>query len=217
MLFMLKYFTLWVIIKIIQNTILQFYSRGPNFGKCLLLIAHPDDESLFFAPFLYHNDPYIYCLSDGNFAGKGHLRRIEMDDLCEHLSMDFTIGDYKDNTRWSTDRILIDLVKMAVSKNIRTIVTFDKSGVTGHHNHISCSKAGRLLQSLSKKGLFKVHQLKSVGFFEQFLMFLSRPTFAVPFYSPFSIRLFLFHRSQVIWFRYIVILFSTYMHYNVFV
>ncbi|XP_077301387.1 uncharacterized protein LOC143921952 [Arctopsyche grandis] len=53
-------------------------AKNNKIGNSLLLIAHPDDESMFFSPFLYSNKPFILCLSDGGFEGKGEIRRKEL-------------------------------------------------------------------------------------------------------------------------------------------
>ncbi|KAI5290304.1 N-acetylglucosaminyl-phosphatidylinositol de-N-acetylase [Ascosphaera aggregata] len=57
----------------------------PTNSRVALLIAHPDDEAMFFSPTLLDltspdrgNIVSILCLSDGNAAGLGHVRQNEL-------------------------------------------------------------------------------------------------------------------------------------------
>lgn len=50
----------------------------------LLVTAHPDDECMFFTPSVRHfkgrgDRLDLLCLSTGNFDGKGHVRRGELE------------------------------------------------------------------------------------------------------------------------------------------
>jgi N-acetylglucosaminylphosphatidylinositol deacetylase len=52
-------------------------------GKVLLVIAHPDDEVMFFTPVLLTfaasaHQISILCLSNGNFEGLGNIRSNEL-------------------------------------------------------------------------------------------------------------------------------------------
>lgn len=63
----------------IQTTQRGFYQAE----KCLLVIAHPDDEVMFFTPLLEaleHNGStiHILCLSTGNYEGIGEKRVEEL-------------------------------------------------------------------------------------------------------------------------------------------
>jgi N-acetylglucosaminylphosphatidylinositol deacetylase len=54
----------------------------------LLVIAHPDDEVMFFSPLLnFTNSIHILCLSDGNDEGLGTLRREELFKCGEFFSV----------------------------------------------------------------------------------------------------------------------------------
>lgn len=62
--------------------------------RVLLLIGHPDDEAMFFAPALIallspenHNHIQIVCLSTGNAIGEGEIRRGELLHSARRLGM----------------------------------------------------------------------------------------------------------------------------------
>src|SRR6202012_4244568 len=96
-------------------------------GNYLLVIAHPDDECLFFAPILLslHSNTYVLCLSNGNNHRSDELRR-----SCNKLRVkEYKIIDdricLKDDqsVSWSSDAIL-GHVKNAIRQwNISTIIS----------------------------------------------------------------------------------------------
>jgi hypothetical protein len=76
-------------------------STDVHSSRILLLTAHPDDESLFFAPTILalvnqDTELHLMCLSDGDADGIGHLRSKEIEDSWDVLGVD------------SRRRILID-------------------------------------------------------------------------------------------------------------
>ncbi|KAH6642278.1 phosphatidylinositol glycan class L [Boeremia exigua] len=133
--------------------------------RILLLIAHPDDEAMFFAPVLLSltrpelgNHVKILCLSSGDADGLGETRKKELiksglqlgigskDDI--HVVEDKNFPDSMTVT-WHP-RLISNLLtstfapkmssisaKDAPQANIDVIVTFDAHGISGHPNHIS--------------------------------------------------------------------------------
>lgn len=133
--------------------------------RILLLIAHPDDEAMFFAPTLtwltrpeLGNTVMLLCLSSGDADGLGHVRKAELVDSAlmlgvrerEHVVVldDAQLRDGMDQA-WDARYIAAILTKFfapGVAKqspksspqtNVDVIVTFDQGGVSGHPNHVA--------------------------------------------------------------------------------
>ncbi|KAI7616008.1 chitin synthase export chaperone [Hortaea werneckii] len=133
--------------------------------RIVFLIAHPDDEAMFFAPVLQWlskpelgNQVLILCLSSGDADGLGHLRKDELAKSAvllgvrtsEHVVVveDEKLPDSME-TKWDPKLIASILTRYFAPKmmstpsttaplaNIDAIVTFDTGGVSGHPNHIS--------------------------------------------------------------------------------
>jgi N-acetylglucosaminylphosphatidylinositol deacetylase len=211
----LQIFTLFLVLRNIGRI------KVPNkpISNFLLLIAHPDDESMFFSPFLFHNKPtMILCLSNGDFDSKDNKREIEMKNLCNKREWNYSILDFKDGDSWKINRIVTSLIKACSENNIKSIVTFDQYGVSGHKNHISCYEAINKLNYLLKKhrlgSYMNFYCLKSTNIFEKYIISFRKINYKIPFTSYFGIENMLYHTSQLKWFRYLYIMFSNYMNYN---
>ena len=143
-------------------------SSHPQFTnkRICLLIAHPDDEAMFFSPTLlaltnpdFGNHLKILCLSNGNADGLGQVREKELITSAEMLALrsrdDVLVLDSPDfvdgmDTRWSPEKIA-EVLRQAFSPQdqakshgkdaptatIDVLVTFDRYGVSSHPNHIA--------------------------------------------------------------------------------
>ncbi|KAL8966771.1 MAG: hypothetical protein Q9183_003217 [Haloplaca sp. 2 TL-2023] len=155
--------TIWLFTaNLSRNTNPQFTRKS-----ICLLIAHPDDEAMFFSPTLLAltaphlgNHLKILCLSNGNADGLGQVRERELMASAETLGLrsrndvlvlnspDFVDGM---NTRWDVEKVA-DILRQAFSQQeqrsgsaskdaptstINVLLTFDRFGVSGHPNHIS--------------------------------------------------------------------------------
>jgi N-acetylglucosaminylphosphatidylinositol deacetylase len=130
--------------------------------RIILLIAHPDDEAMFFSPTLLAlTDPAlgnhlkILCLSTGNADGLGKTRKKELIESAMKLGVRrkedvFVLEDgrFKDgmDQDWNTTEIAQVLAEAFVptapethqdkpSATIDVLITFDAGGVSNHPNH----------------------------------------------------------------------------------
>ncbi|KAF2432408.1 phosphatidylinositol glycan class L [Tothia fuscella] len=133
--------------------------------RILMLIAHPDDEVMFFGPTLLAltrpeagNHVKILCLSSGNADGLGEVRKRELvksvlilgirssDDVLVLDDENFQDSQNKWDSKKMADLLLTGYApkmpklspKSAPETNIDAIVTFDAGGVSSHPNHYSC-------------------------------------------------------------------------------
>ncbi|CAA9959512.1 Phosphatidylinositol glycan class L [Pyrenophora teres f. maculata] len=136
-----------------------------NNKRILLLIAHPDDEAMFFAPTLLAltraergNDVKILCLSSGDADGLGEVRKKELVKSGLQLGIgskeDILVVEDKNfpdsmTVTWHP-RLISNLLTTAFAPNMESIsseeapqatidaiITFDAHGVSGHPNHKS--------------------------------------------------------------------------------
>lgn len=126
-------------------------------SKIYFITAHPDDESMFFNPTLielakpeYQNSIELYCFSNGDYDGIGHVREKELSRVAAMFGIDKVhIGNYKDGEDWDSSS-MVNTLRREVrpfslfnpSKKVH-LITFDNYGVSGHKNHISVNEAVR--------------------------------------------------------------------------
>jgi N-acetylglucosaminylphosphatidylinositol deacetylase len=71
-----------------ENEIENFLNKRKNIA---LIIAHPDDESMFFTPFITsvssHSNIHLLCLSSGDFDGIGETRKKELEKSTKFLNI----------------------------------------------------------------------------------------------------------------------------------
>lgn len=128
-----------------------------------LLIAHPDDEVMFFAPTLLNLNDYfsslsksikfnIICFSNGNFDGLGDARAHELQNSINLLlnnngSSNYTkiyLFNHSDgmHENWDIVKMEAQLANILTDIDNSIILTFDHNGVSKHPNHIACYKTG---------------------------------------------------------------------------
>ncbi|KAL8893424.1 MAG: hypothetical protein Q9192_005282 [Flavoplaca navasiana] len=195
----------------------------PNFTNksIVLLIAHPDDEAMFFSPTLLAltapgsgNHVKILCLSNGNADELGKTREKELvasgqilglrgrDDILVLDSPDFVDGM---NTVWEVEKVG-EVLSQAFSPQpqkgreqkrtdgpkatIDVLITFDRSGVSSHPNHIALYYGAKHWLNELMKGKqgwrcpVELHTLTSISITRKYVSFLDAPmTMALGFLS----------------------------------
>jgi N-acetylglucosaminylphosphatidylinositol deacetylase len=130
----------------------------------VLVIAHPDDESMFFLPTLTSLNQagetvWLVCLTTGNYNGLGDVRKAELSRVCRllHISrlIQLQVETLRDHPTqaWDLDAVAGE-IERALLWTLRThnqqqqqqqqhpaaiqkmiLITFDFHGVSGHINH----------------------------------------------------------------------------------
>ncbi|CUG93790.1 N-acetylglucosaminylphosphatidylinositoldeacetylase, putative [Bodo saltans] len=207
-------------------------------GDVLLVFAHPDDEAMFFAPLLntlrrLNIRFHFLCLSSGNAAGLGRIREKELDASGKFYGAasvrvidDQAMQDGM-NVDWDP-AVVARYVRQAldICGTIRTVITFDERGVSGHPNHIAVFNGVRHLKATSPPGILYLG-LKSGSFISKYSGLLSLLPFVVGWRTPSkepknftciispedalsSFKGMQRHASQFVWFRYLFVWFSSF-------
>jgi len=188
-LFIMIYFicipiVLYIILLVLSNN-QAFISREfqQNQYRLLLIVAHPDDECLFFSPTLrvlqkqYHFNLSLLVFSRGNHVGLGDIRSRELYGSCRILNIpkerciSLDLPNIQDNPKiWWPEKQLIPIINEYINKwSIEVLVSFDKQGVSGHINHKSVASAVRLLSQNKNNTMIKMsYELKSVSILRKY-------------------------------------------------
>lgn len=132
-------------------------------AKMFLVIAHPDDEAMFFVPIvaaIFRNTTcrrniHVVCLSSGDFEGLGQQRKEELFLSCRHLGIATENVCVIDDVRlrdgmkeeWDSAVIANHVQSYVQSKRpaCAIFLTFDNYGISGHPNHIAVNSGIKLL------------------------------------------------------------------------
>ena len=176
--------TIYILLLILSNTQafipIEFQQ---NRYHLLLIVAHPDDECLFFSPTLrvlqtqYHFQLSLVVFSRGNHVGLGEIRAMELLGSCRALHIpperciSLDLPHIQDNPKvWWSEQKLIPIIEEYVNKwSIDVLVSFDDQGVSGHINHRAVSSAVRWLTHNQTRTKVKMsYQLKSVSLLRKY-------------------------------------------------
>jgi N-acetylglucosaminylphosphatidylinositol deacetylase len=154
-----------------------------NRYNLMLVVAHPDDECLFFSPTLrilqrqYHQNLSLVVFSRGNHAGLGEIRAMELHGSCRALNiprdrcLSLDLSNIKDNPKvWWSEQELIPIIEEYVNKwSIDVLISFDHRGISGHLNHRAIGSAVRLLTENRTNTIIKMsYELKSVSLLRKY-------------------------------------------------
>ncbi|KAI5159804.1 N-acetylglucosaminylphosphatidylinositol deacetylase [Nematocida ausubeli] len=227
---MIQVFLSILLVRIITVHILHamnFYKLDRSL-RYLLVIAHSDDESMFFGPFLTKilankgNISIAVCTS-GDKGGDKEVRSKEMERLCASHKVPLFMLEYPDSELAVTSKLLSSLEEIYRKTQSTALVTFDASGVSRHCDHITCCEIG---DALAKKvNTEHLYNLVSLSRIEKYIF---------PFLAVFRLgccpntnilitssitesiknrKRMGYHTSQLLWYRYLYIIFSCYMEF----
>ncbi|KAI5654297.1 hypothetical protein M9H77_31484 [Catharanthus roseus] len=143
----------------------SFLDGGSTSGKknVLLVIAHPDDETMFFSPTINYltarrHNVHILCLSTGNADGMGNIRKEELYlasailkvplqqvKVVNHPNVQDGFGKV-----WNSNLLAGIIDDEICSSAIDLVITFDHFGVSGHCNHCDVHRGVRKLLETTK-------------------------------------------------------------------
>jgi N-acetylglucosaminylphosphatidylinositol deacetylase len=123
----------------------------------LLVVAHPDDETMFFAPSILALSRmlqvHLLCLSTGDFDGLGATRAAELPHACEILGLPkervavLDVAQLRDGpaNEWASDAVARHVRAYLQQHSIQRVLTFDAHGISGHPNHTAIHRGVQLL------------------------------------------------------------------------
>jgi len=180
----------WLTPKNLRLSSLALLRASPIRDKIItLLIAHPDDEAMFFSPTLLSltspplkNVVRVLCLSSGDADGLGAIRKGELVASCRQLGLrrdsDVTVLEHASlpdsmTTTWPAGLIAELLGTHAGDADV--ILTFDGKGVSSHPNHISLLHGVREYIKGKEGGRPRLYTLTSVGLARKYISVLDAP------------------------------------------
>lgn len=218
--------------------------RAPLRGEwVLLVIAHPDDESMFFGPLLgalraTGADTHVLCLSTGDADGLGATRVRELRRCCRECwgipESRVSVLDepgLRDGfgERWApelvaerTEAAVRGLLRARGDAALGSVVSFDEHGVSGHPNHSATHRGVRSLALSRRLGQVAFFQLDSVPMLRKYLgpldlplaLATGSPVLVASTALPASFCAMAAHASQFVWYRRLFIVFSRYTFVN---
>ncbi|KAF7457832.1 N-acetylglucosaminyl-phosphatidylinositol de-N-acetylase [Cryptosporidium felis] len=137
-------------------------------GTICLVIAHPDDETLFFTPTLrrvcgVNSQLCVFCLTNGRlhakpqYLGKGgwstgvaegglwqKFSKRSGTESVNNVKILFNdqIQD-QPSYRWPSTEVIREIETFVEENKVQAIITFDEFGISGHTNHISINESIR--------------------------------------------------------------------------
>jgi len=229
------FFILALFITAIIITSSLFIANRPHSlpkGRTALIIAHPDDEVMFFYPTLLHmpkNSVRLLCVTTGNADKLGAKRSQELHASCDAMPSIF-LCDVRDafpdgmDQHWDISECSRLINDFFLKHEITDVLTFDENGISNHPNH--CEVYAAVHQALSEyKAPISAYFLRTISFWRKYLgvsavffdaMMESSPctvTNSNPFWT---LRALTRHWSQMVWYRWFWCFVSRYSYSNSF-
>ncbi|KAF9603756.1 hypothetical protein IFM89_037842 [Coptis chinensis] len=208
--------------------------------KVILVVAHPDDEAMFFSPTILYltskgHTVHILCLSTGNADGKGNVRKEELYHACSSLKVPrqhIKILDHPDlqdgfDNMWSSILIAKIIKEETASLGLDLLITFDSYGISGHRNHrdvhngvctFLCEDSQRGIEAweLLSTSIIRKYSGPMDLWLSALLASSSRGQMHC-LLNEHPVKSFMAmaqHQSQWIWFRKLFVVFSSYTYVN---
>lgn len=206
--------------------------------RVLLVISHPDDETMFFGPTLQAlrsvgARTHVLCLSNGDADGLGAVREKELETAAGFLGVEFVevVNDLKMrdgfNEKWPED-VVAARVETAVRRaKADVVLTFDSGGVSGHPNHVAAHRGvvrwrkthtETEVKSKNPKAwaLVTVHPARKFTMFaDVFASWACETHVLAAATCPADLRRAMqMHRTQWVWYRKLFVVFSRYAYVN---
>ena len=208
-----------------------------SWRRVLLVISHPDDESMFFGPTIQAlrragARTHILCLSNGDADGLGAVREKELESARKLLGVDSSevVNDskLKDGFKevWPEGTVAAYVEASVRRLDANVVLTFDERGVSGHPNHVAAYRGVRRWAADVRKtsaspspeawALVTVNPLrKFLTFGDVFASFALESHVLVAATSAMEVRRAMsLHRSQWVWYRKLFVVFSRYAYVN---
>lgn len=137
--------------KLIENSSLQNYNKKNDFNSdmvitkhtnnttAILLVAHPDDELLFFRNILHKYKKNIKVISITNASNEKRKNEF-ISSLAKFDILNYEMWDYTDMHSYYISSKLKERIKEAIN-GYNKVYTHSLSGETGHPQHIGLYKA----------------------------------------------------------------------------
>lgn len=187
----------------LQNELILFESNKYFENKnILLIIAHPDDESMFFSPFLSYlshklsiDNLYILSLSNGGNENRSKELKMATNKIFGIRNKNVkVINDTKylkdDINLYWDNNVMIKYINEHIEKHkIDMIFSFDNYGISGHPNHISIYNALKygMDNNLLFNNISDIYLLKSVSKIRKFSFWLE-PMLYLTVFMPFNLN-----------------------------
>jgi LmbE family N-acetylglucosaminyl deacetylase len=113
-------------------------------NQCAVIVAHPDDEALFFAGLILSKATtkwHVICVTNGNADGAGARRAEQFKESCRLLKIaKYEMWDFPDifNKRLQIDELVSRFRELP---NFKTVYTHGILGEYGHNHHQDVSFA----------------------------------------------------------------------------
>ena len=139
---------------LITNTTLDIHNA--EFYKNVMIVAHPDDETLWGGANLFNERYFVVCLTNGYNLPRANDFR-EVLKFTKNGGIILNYPDLQNNTNFQDDwtevknGIIKDLSIVLSYKNWDKIVTHGPDGTTGHQHHKKiCEYVTKLTKNLNK-------------------------------------------------------------------